>query len=162
MKHSWIIITLCSLLIIAGAYLMLRPRTVPIDQCSDVYRQYQGQEGLEVSFVKQYQVNDTTAVDVTFIHATTDSAWVSLCEEFIPAKVPDFVKQDAINHKNMVHYSFVSKDDYHIRVTKTCSNGYDLFVMNTRKSSICFFHIESAEQVEPIMDLETNRLIQTQ
>jgi hypothetical protein len=62
----------------------------------------------------------------------------------------------------MVHYSFVSKDDYHIRVTKTCSNGYDLFVMNTRKSSICFFHIESAEQVEPIMDLETNRLIQTQ
>ena len=65
MKHSWIIVTLCSLLIIAGACLMLMPRTVPIDQCSDVYRQYQGREGLEVSFVKQYRVNDTTAVDVT-------------------------------------------------------------------------------------------------
>ena len=88
MKHSWIIVTLCSLLIIAGACLMLMPRTVPIDQCSDVYRQYQGQEGLEVSFVKQYRVNDTTAVDVTLIHATTDSAWVSLCEEFIPADYP--------------------------------------------------------------------------
>lgn len=162
-KTGWTI-TLIAVLAIAcgGIVIKLCPRTVPIEECSPVYRKFADMPGIEVSYVKDYRINDSTFVDVTLIHATTDSAWVCLCEEFIPKELPDIVKQNAINHENMVHYSYVSKDDYHIRVTKTHSNDYDFFVMNTKEASVSLFHIENSEQVAAIMDSETNRLTHVQ
>lgn len=157
MKHSWIIITLCSLLIIAGACLMLMPRTVPIDQCSDVYRQYQGREGLEVSFVKQYRVNDTTAVDVTLIHATTDSAWSYLCMHFLPQTLSEKYKELVI-HGNTVNYSIVSKTDPHTIVNPLKSKDFDFLVITNRLNSICIFHTKTMEQVQSLITHESIQL----
>ncbi len=157
MKHSWIIVTLCSLLIIAGACLMLMPRTVPIDQCSDVYRQYQGQEGLEVSFVKQYRVNDTTAVDVTLIHATTDSAWVSLCEEFIPADYPYEFKEPLLYGQAVSQWT-VSKTAPQIKVDISSQNNYNLLVLSSKIKSVCIFHTENIEETLAIIAYQINGL----
>ena len=157
MKHSWIIITLCSLLIITGACLMLMPRTVPIDQCSDVYRQYQGQEGLEVSFVKQYRVNDTTAVDVTLIHATTDSAWVSLCEEFIPADYPYEFKEPLLYGQAVSQWT-VSKTAPQIKVDISSQNNYNLLVLSSKIKSVCIFHTENIEETLAIIAYQINGL----
>lgn len=157
MKHSWIIVTLCSLLIIAGACLMLMPRTVPIDQCSDVYRQYQGQEGLEVSFVKQYRVNDTTAVDVTLIHATTDSAWVSLCEEFIPADYPYEFKEPLLYGQAVSQWT-VSKTAPQIKVDISSQNNYNLLVLSSKIKSVCIFHTENIEETLAIIAYQINEL----
>lgn len=157
MKHSWIIVTLCSLLIIAGACLMLMPRTVPIDQCSDVYRQYQGQEGLEVSFVKQYRVNDTTAVDVTLIHATTDSAWVSLCEEFIPADYPYEFKEPLLDGQAVSQWT-VSKTAPQIKVDISSQNNYNLLVLSSKIKSVCIFHTENIEETLAIIAYQINGL----
>ena len=157
MKHSWIIVTLCSLLIIAGACLMLIPRTVPIDQCSDVYRQYQGQEGLEVSFVKQYRVNDTTAVDVTLIHATTDSAWVSLCEEFIPADYPYEFKEPLLYGQAVSQWT-VSKTAPQIKVDISSQNNYNLLVLSSKIKSVCIFHTENIEETLAIIAYQINGL----
>ena len=157
MKHSWIIVTLCSLLIIAAACLMLMPRTVPIDQCSDVYRQYQGQEGLEVSFVKQYRVNDTTAVDVTLIHATTDSAWVSLCEEFIPADYPYEFKEPLLYGQAVSQWT-VSKTAPQIKVDISSQNNYNLLVLSSKIKSVCIFHTENIEETLAIIAYQINGL----
>ena len=157
MKHSWIIVTLCSMLIIAGACLMLMPRTVPIDQCSDVYRQYQGQEGLEVSFVKQYRVNDTTAVDVTLIHATTDSAWVSLCEEFIPADYPYEFKEPLLYGQAVSQWT-VSKTAPQIKVDISSQNNYNLLVLSSKIKSVCIFHTENIEETLAIIAYQINGL----
>ena len=157
MKHSWIIVTLCSLLIIAGACLMLMPRTVPIDQCSDVYRQYQGQEGLEVSFVKQYRVNDTTAVDVTLIHATTDSAWVSLCEEFIPDEYPYEFKEPLLYGQAVSQWT-VSKTAPQIKVDISSQNNYNLLVLSSKIKSVCIFHTENIEETLAIIAYQINGL----
>ena len=157
MKHSWIIITLCSLLIIAGACLMLMPRTVPIDQCSDVYRQYQGREGLEVSFVKQYRVNDTTAVDVTLIHATTDSAWVSLCEEFIPDEYPYEFKEPLLYGQSVAQWT-VSKTSPKIKVNISSQDSYNLLVLSSKIKSVCIFHTENIEETLAIIAYQINGL----
>ena len=157
MKHSWIIVTLCSLLIIAGACLMLMPRTVPIDQCSDVYRQYQGQEGLEVSFVKQYRVNDTTAVDVTLIHATTDSAWVSLCEEFISQDYPSELMNQFMYGIHVTQWT-VSKTAPQIKVDISSQNNYNLLVLSSKIKSVCIFHTENIEETLAIIAYQINGL----
>ena len=149
MKHSWIIVTLCSLLIIAGACLMLMP--------SDVYRQYQGQEGLEVSFVKQYRVNDTTAVDVTLIHATTDSAWVSLCEEFIPADYPYEFKEPLLYGQAVSQWT-VSKTAPQIKVDISSQNNYNLLVLSSKIKSVCIFHTENIEETLAIIAYQINGL----
>lgn len=157
MKHSWIIITLCILLIIAGACLMLMPRTVPIDQCSDVYRQYQGREGLEVSFVKQYRVNDTTAVDVTLIHATTDSAWVSLCEEFISQDYPSELMKQFMYGIHVTQWT-VLKSDPHIKANISTGKDCNHLALSSTTKSICIFHTDDIEQIMAISDEMVRRL----
>ena len=156
MKHSWIIVTLCSLLIIAGACLMLMPRTVPIDQCSDVYRQYQGREGLEVSFVKQYRVNDTTAVDVTLIHATTDSAWNVLSRKFDIFIIPAEYKK-LFEKYNPVDFKLVSKNNPEVprdKETDTC----DLLVTYRKTKSFYIFHLDNINQFNAIVDNKVHEL----
>jgi hypothetical protein len=136
---------------------MLMPRTVPIDQCSDVYRQYQGREGLEVSFVKQYRVNDTTAVDVTLIHATTDSAWVSLCEEFIPADYPYEFKEPLLYGQAVSQWT-VSKTAPQIKVDISSQNNYNLLVLSSKIKSVCIFHTENIEETLAIIAYQINGL----
>ena len=89
-RISWTVVTLiCLLLIIMGLLTMLSTRFPLPWQCSKLYWQYRGQEGIEASYVRDYPVDDTTLVDVTLLHATTDSAWESLCIAFTPYEFSD-------------------------------------------------------------------------
>ena len=58
-KTGWTI-TLIAVLAIAcgGIVIKLCPRTVPIEECSPVYRKFADMPGIEVSYVKDYRIND--------------------------------------------------------------------------------------------------------
>ena len=58
------------------------PRELPASKCGEVYQHFQGMEGIEASFVKDYEIDDTTRVDVTLLHATSDSSWRELRKAF--------------------------------------------------------------------------------
>ena len=71
------------------AALLLADIVVMVGQCvpkshlnpsevSEVYSKYVGMDGLDVTFLKDYPLSDSVAVDVTLIEATTDSAWAVL------------------------------------------------------------------------------------
>lgn len=58
------------------------PRTVPLEECSEVYKRYCDVEGVSASYVKDFPVNDTLTVGVTLLEATTDSGWAVLSHKF--------------------------------------------------------------------------------
>ena len=60
-------------------------------ECSDVYLRYRDRDGIEADFVSQLHVGDSVRVDVTVLHATTDSAWWALWHEFKMPEVPPYI-----------------------------------------------------------------------
>ena len=68
---------LCTTLVLAAlvAFLAVRylPGVVRESQCGEVYHRYAHVSGVEASYVKDYPISDTLAVDVTILRAT-DSA----------------------------------------------------------------------------------------
>ena len=83
------------------------PRTVPLEQCSELYRRYYDTPGIHASFIKNKRINDTIAVDMTLLKAEDSASYINLLrtlgnrEEFISdmAKISDMLKgqNDAIN-----------------------------------------------------------------
>ena len=157
-RISWTVVTLiCLLLIIMGLLTMLSTRFPLPWQCSKLYWQYRGQEGIEATYVKQYPVDDTTLVDVTLLHATTDSAWESLCHGFITPEIPDNIKENIING-NSVTVRIVSKDDPRIVVTPDSVDRYDYLLFSPTKTTIGLFHVENVEQIFTILSKEVHEL----
>ena len=161
MKHtpSWtFVILLCLLLIAGGAILVLTPRTVPFEECSPLYRQYRGQEGIKASYVRDYPVDDTTLVDVTLLHATTDSAWVSLCLESLHYDYPDDKKENVI-HGNSVTQYISSKDDIRTTVIPNDTNSYNLVYITAKQKYVIIFHTENKTQLSIILDKITSCML---
>ena len=152
-KRPLFVVLLC-LLLAGGVVLALLPRYPMPWQCSKLYWQYRGQEGIEASYVKQYPVDDTTLVDVTLLRATTDSAWESLCIAFTPYEFSDSSEHihNLIHDTTSVTFRVVSKDDYRVKVTPATANNFDFFTLTAMQKSICIFHTKNNEQLCPIMD----------
>ena len=163
-KRPLFVVLLC-LLLAGGVVLVLLPCSPMPWQCSKLYWQYRGQEGIEASYVKQYPVDDTTLVDVTLLQATTDSAWEKLCIAFTPYEFSD--SSDYINKlvhdTSSVTFWTVSKDDHHVKVIPATANDFDFIALTAKMNSICIFHTKNKEQLRAMMDkMITNILITKQ
>ena len=89
---SWpVTLTVCLLIVLGTLTVKLWPRTVPFDQCSEIYKKYANVEKVKASFIKDFKVNDTVFVDVTLLEATDSMGWATLKKDFeIPNPSPDF------------------------------------------------------------------------
>ena len=79
----WVGVALLALLLAAVVYaLKSRPRTVPLAECSEVYRRYADTPGINAAYIKDYRVNDTVTVCVTMLEATDSAGWNLLRKDF--------------------------------------------------------------------------------
>ena len=158
-RISWTaVILVCLLLIIMGLLTMLSTRCPLPWQCSKLYWQYRGQEGIEAFYVRDYPVDDTTLVDVTLLQATTDSAWVSLCLKSLPYDYPEDKRENVI-HGNSVTQYISSKDDIRTKVIPADTNNYNLVFINARQKYIVIFHTENKTQVSILLDKITSYML---
>ena len=157
MKKSWPITLLVCLLIIGGGTLILGwPRTVPFDQCSDVYKRYAKMDGVDATFIKDYKVNDTVFVDVTLLEAKTDSAWTVLQTDFNVPIIPEEYRELVASYSS-VDFWLASKNNHRDR-TDTIISHNDIIVMSRQMQTICICHIEEKNQAIAIMNKETHDL----
>ena len=153
-KRPLFVVLLC-LLLAGGVVLALIPCSPMPWQCSKLYWQYRGQEGIKATYVKQYPVDDTTLVDVTLLHATTDSAWESLCHEFVPYEFADSNKyiNNLIHDTTSVTFRAVSEDDCRTKVNPSISEKHNSVFMAAKMRAICIFHINKKEQSDILIDI---------
>lgn len=154
MKKSWPITILVCLLILGGGGLILGwPRTVPFDQCSDVYKRYAKMDGVDATFIKDYKVNDSIVVSATLLETNDTCMWEKLCEDMhIPSitKIPEEFK-DLFLSKNTFGY-IVEKDSTLIAEKDMCLKN--LYVYSRKDMTICVFHSLTEEQYDAIIDKE--------
>ena len=146
-------------IVLVALAVRLWPRTVPFDQCSDLYKQYVAVEGINATYIKDYKVNDTVFVDVTLLEAT-DSMWHTLMKDFnIPT--PDSDLQQFIDAgENLVVTKLVDKTHYS-RPAAPCSSNCEIMAISYTTHSISVFHTVDAGERHAILyfnlDKSTNQ-----
>ena len=135
----------------------LWPRQLPPQQCDSFFLRYENNKHFSVAYFKDFSINDTTLVDVTTLHALTDSAWNALCEDFISPHYSNKEKE-AVVHGNTVTFFTVSRKNPLIRANPLSDNDIDYVALCPNKSTICFYHIENIDQITNIIFFNTNHL----
>ena len=149
-KPKQIILSAVIFLAVLGVALAVRlwPRTVPFDQCSDLYKQYANVDGIDATFIKNFKVNDTVFVDVTLLEATDSMGWATLKKDFdIPNPPPD-VQQFIDNGEDLIFVKVIPKST----TTDTILDSYsiNLIAISHLKRTLTVFHIKNKEELNAV------------
>lgn len=139
MKKSWpITILICLLLLGGGAVVIFWPRTVPFEQCSEIYQKYANVEKVKASFIKDFKVNDTVFVDVTLLEAIDSTGWDILKTDFKVPPPPLELQPLIDNGEDLLFTKHIPK-----YLANTSAFPYDLLVISHLTHTLTVFHINS-------------------
>ncbi len=136
-------------LAVLGVALAVRlwPRTVPFDQCSDLYKQYANVEGIDATFIKDYKVNDTLTLDVTLLEATTDSGWQALCADFAIIDIVEAIEQA---NPHIVFSRQVSRYDYS-KVVLGDAPDAEILAISCDSRTFAVFHTRNEAEMHAVL-----------
>lgn len=151
MKKNWpITILICFLLLGGGGIVLFWPRTVPLEQCSEIYQKYANQTSIKVSFIKNYKVNDAVFVNVTLLQSIDSTSWSTLSNDFNIPKLDSEMQRLINDGYDMVFTRQVSKHDYS-HVVKGYSPDVELLAISYLMKSICVFHVKNEDEIHAVL-----------
>ena len=148
----WLVmVLLCLLAAVVGAAVAYRRHTVPLDECSEVYRRYHKAEGIQAAFIRDMPINDSLNVDMTLLVADDSLTFVNLLK--------DFGKSDEIIDELMQHINgvwarsskIVPKGHPELPADRDNENNEIMAVIPEKRSTL-FFHPQTPEQFDAIID----------
>lgn len=149
-KRFWLIIALLALVEALVCYIAIQWKYIfPSNEVSEIYARYEKVEGINVSFVKDYKVNDTVFVDITLLEATDSVGWVTLKKDFdIPNPSPDF-QQRIDTGKNLIYTKKAPKST----ITDTSQNSYpnDWLAISHLNHIIIVFHTQNDDEAHAVI-----------
>lgn len=161
-KRRVISVAVC--LVVAALVLVVKyhPRTVLVEECSQIYRDYADNPHIAVAFIKDFPVNDTLAVDVTTLQATTDSAWCALLFDFgMPQELNELYNSDKSlfigEDVNTITKTYIDKNNPKKHLTKVNTDSR-LLIMSHAKKTMSIFMTEEKNVKEKISLSEIKKL----
>ena len=144
-KLFWMAVAVVLLTVVtAMVAVALWPRT----QVSDLYRRYEHSGHVEVTFLRNFPINDTLTIPVTLLQASDSIGWDSLCRTF---NLPRYSqKAMAMLDSTTASFKKAPKRDYSLPPDSNQLNN-DVIVCFLFKQEACVFHIESEEQHDAIL-----------
>ena len=127
----------------------LWPRPLPPEECSELYRAYMDTPGVDATFIKDFQVNDTVTVDVTMLQATDSAGWEMLMTDL---NFSDEIKE-AINlwrQHNFVLMRFFPKGHMDLPPDTVFLNN-DILAIDWAEQTLAIFHITDRIQSKAII-----------
>lgn len=136
-RRSLIITLAVCLLAVAVAFVVKRcPRTVPFEQCSELYQRYADREGIDASFIQGYRLNDSVRVDVTLLQATDSAAWGLLTADFKIKELPPEIQKMVDQHSSITIKKLYEDQEGD-------PSTYDVAAVSRREHAILIFHFDS-------------------
>lgn len=149
-----IFLLLCLLAATVPAALVYRSHTLPLSQCSELYRNYLGNPHIRAAFIKDFPINDTLSVDALTLQADSDSAWCELMADFGMSKIliARFKTHKELyvgENVNSIIMYYIDKNDIKKRMPNTDPNSR-LVIGSHAERSICIFMTERKNTKEAI------------
>ena len=163
-KHNVIFIILCVVAVLVAVLVKRCPRTVPYEQCSEVYKRYSRVEGVRATYVKDYRINDTLTIGVTLLEATDSAGWKYLLQKFN-------ISQEMQTVFEQVDFGVMSwnspKDNPEVRATTVgecrdvslTDKDIEICACSFRERKICVFHTQSEEEILAIDNYNYDNMI---
>ena len=165
MKRTDYITILVCLLAIGVVLIVARcPRTVPLEECSEVYKRYKDVEGVRATYVKDYRVNDTLTMGVTLLEATDSAGWEYLLERFKASK--DMKQKAATRPESRGVWVRMSlkghpEEKYKKDPSSNSDQTPELVAISFKTRMIGIFHTGTGEELKAVFcyntDYMTNR-----
>ncbi|MBR4738507.1 MAG: hypothetical protein IK058_00725 [Bacteroidales bacterium] len=151
-RRGWILTGgLCLLASLVTLVVKCCPRTVPLEQCSEVYRRYADTPGVQASFIKNKQINDTLAVSMTLLTADNSDDFIQLLRDFgkTEENINYMMSFKPINGEERFTgmYSYETIDPSTNMVT--VKNNVTAIVPSKLRMAI--FHVEDDNQLETLL-----------
>lgn len=148
-KRFWLIIAILALVEALVCYIAIQWKYIfPSNEVSEIYARYEKVEGIDVSFVKDYKVNDTVIVDVTLLEATDSVIWTTLKKDFEVPNPPPDVQQFIDNGEDLIYVKVIPKSTTTDTILDSYSNN--LLAISHLKRTLTVFHIKNKEELNAV------------
>lgn len=128
------------------------PRTVPLEQCSDLYCRYADNEHLDMAFVQGFHVNDSVTVDVTMLQAADSIGWNTLEADFNIAILPPHIQKIIDEGHDFKSVRLTPKEHLGQPMDSTNALNNDVIGISRVYKNICIFHIQTLKQINDILE----------
>ena len=159
MRHRWTItLLLTPLLLAVVALAVYRCHTVPLSQCSEVYRRFHDIPGIRASFIKDKQINDTLCLDMTLFEADDSLAFATLLKAW--GRSDEFIHdiQASIVDENTRFIKQIPKGHPELPADKNDNNN-DIRAIFPAKRAVAIFHTTNATQIDATMDAHFDKTV---
>ncbi len=152
MRRRWLV-TVLILLLGAGTGVLLKrcPRTVPLEECSELYRHYAGTEGIAASFIQRYRLNDSVRIDVTLLQADDSAGWSLLAADFGIKELPPELQQLVDKHPSVTLKKLYDEQE---GVPAT----YDVAAISRQQRSIAVLHFDSKKYSRDFVSFQVKEI----
>lgn len=110
----------------------------PSHGVSEIYCKYSGTEGINAAFFKDYRINDTVTVDVTFLEATDSNGWNLMCEDFKISKLDSVTQEKIDNGKDLIFSKRLNKNNLSEQIDDT--NAVIIRTVSYINKAVSIFH----------------------
>ncbi len=153
MKRRWIItLTLIPAIVVVVALVVYGLHTVPSSQCGDIYRYYENNPHLSVTYIKDFPVDDTLTVAVTTLCALDDEGWETLRKDFNIKPIPDILQEELNNGRDIIVVRMVPKSDPTQPMDTTDLSKNNVIGISNLQHSISIFNTDNESQQDAIMN----------
>lgn len=125
------------------------PRTAPIDQCSEEYRKYVGFDGIEASFIKDFEINDTLNLDITVLKSTDTLNFGMLLSDFYFPQISPARQQEIDTGKEIILTKLINYSDSTNMASSNNKSKIMLAVSYIHKT-ITIFHLKEGSESETL------------
>lgn len=146
-KFGISILAVLLLALAAGWVFCCSSRTVPLEECSELYRRYAGSKGLEATFVQGYRLNDSLRVDVTLLQATDSAAWQQLMDTMYSNYSQE--ARDYIMHRKKIRVRAIPKGYLNLPTDTVLLNN-DIVVTDVANQTVFIFNLTDSNQLYAI------------
>jgi hypothetical protein len=130
---------------------LLWPWLLPGARVSDPYRRYEDNPHLGVTFLRNFPVNDTLAVDVTLLQARDDEGWDTLRADFRIPELPDHIQKRIAEGKDLTGVRLVPKSDPTLPMDTVDITRNNVLGVSPLKRTISIFTTDTKEQQLAVM-----------
>lgn len=128
----------------------LCPWLFPSGDEGNLYRRYEHNPHLAVTFLKNYPVNDTLSVDVTTIQATDDEGWILLKEDFGIPELPELFQQKIERGEDKVSVRRAPRNAPNLPIDTTNYDNNVVVAISRLHQTIDIFHTKTESEQDAV------------
>ena len=149
-KHHYITLAIVLVGLAVSASFFLFPRQLSPEECSAEFLRYKDVEGIDASFVKDFPVDDTLAVDVTTLQATDSVGWETLKKDFHAFPLPENNQKKIDQGVDVISIHLAPKTDPTLPMDTTDLLNNNVVAISRLHQTVSIFNVTTRAEMDAV------------